>query len=101
MAKKATPENPDADFIKSIRDVAFVIAIYLYFSGWIYLYTYFNFFGVSVRQTDMEFYYFLVYSVNVMSYLIVSHWFITLCVVAASMAIVHWLRYRWVIYVLC
>jgi hypothetical protein len=101
MPKPPAPVKTGAEFLKSARDVAFIIAIYLYFAGWIYIYTYFNFFGVSMRETDMEFYYFLVYSVNVMSYLIVGHWFITSCIIIASIATVHWVRHTWVIYVIC
>jgi hypothetical protein len=101
MPKPPVPAKTGAEFLKSARDVAFIIAVYLYFAGWIFIYTYFNFFGVSMRETDMEFYYFLVYSVNVMSYLIVSHWFITSAVIIASIAIVHWIRHTWVIYVNC
>jgi len=92
-----TPTS-NSEFIKSIRDTAFLIAVYLYFAGWIYIYTYFGFFGISLGQADIEFYSFLIYSVNVMTYLIIGHWFISLCFVLLCSAILHWLRYSWVKY---
>jgi hypothetical protein len=50
------------------RDTAFLAAIYLYFSGWIYVYYYFNYFGISIRQIDIELYYLFIYSSNIFIY---------------------------------
>nr|WP_294941919.1 hypothetical protein [uncultured Mucilaginibacter sp.] len=101
MPEKFATTKSDFDFLKNARDIAFIFAVYLYFAGWIYIYSYYNFFGISIRQADMEFYYFLVYSANVLTYLIIGHWFITLCAVGLFSAALYWLKYNWVTYAIC
>lgn len=54
------------DILKSIRDIAFLFAIYLYFAGWTYRWYYLDYFGLSLTQADMEFYYFFVYAFDVL-----------------------------------
>jgi hypothetical protein len=54
------------DILKSIRDITFLFAIYLYFAGWTYRWYYLDFFGLSLTQSDTGFYYFFVYSFNVL-----------------------------------
>jgi hypothetical protein len=54
------------DILKSIRDIAFLFAIYLYFAGWTYRWYYLDYFGLSLSQADMEFYYFFVYAFDVL-----------------------------------
>lgn len=98
---ESSPVETGSAFLKSARDIAFIIAIYLYFAGWLYIYTYFDFFGLSIRQTDIEFYYFLVYSINVLNYLIISHWLITISSILVSIAIIRWVKHTWVTYIIC
>jgi hypothetical protein len=100
MADDETPSSSGADFLKSFRDLSFIIAIYLYFAGWIYLYFYYNYFGLSIRQVDMEFYSFLIYSVDVLYYL-VAHWLITSLVIICSVLLVHFIKHTWIIYIVC
>ncbi|HTH82074.1 MAG TPA: hypothetical protein VL490_04020 [Mucilaginibacter sp.] len=47
-----------------IRDITVIIAVYLYFSGWIYVYAYFGYYGLSMSQLDIDFYSLLIYSFN-------------------------------------
>jgi hypothetical protein len=100
MADDKSPPSSGADFLKSFRDLSFIIAIYLYFAGWIYLYFDYNYFGLSIRQVDMEFYSFLIYSVDVLYYL-VSHWLITSLVIICSVFLVHFIKHTWIIYIVC
>lgn len=93
MGKKHDVAETDTDFLKSIRDISFVIAIFLYFSGWIYVYSYYDYFGLSIRDIDVEFYYFLVYSLNVMLFL-VRYWFYTLPAIALLIGLAWLLRKR-------
>jgi hypothetical protein len=101
MPELSSPNNASADLLKSARDIAFILAIYLYFAGWVYLYTYFSFFGLSVGQQDTEFYTFIIYSVNVLSFLVVDHYLLTFFTIIVSLAILHWLNYRSVVYAIC
>ncbi len=101
MAKEKLPDETGPAFLKSARDIAFIMAIYLYFSGWVYIYTYFNAFGISIRQTEMEFYYFIVYSVNVITFLVFDHWFITACSVLTSIILINRVKKSWFIYAMC
>ena len=66
MAEKSVDEF---GFLKNALELAFLIALYLYFSGWIYLYFYLNSFGLSIRQVDIDFYNLIIYSLNVFIYL--------------------------------
>ena len=80
-------------FFSAAKDVAFVLAIYLYFSGWIYLYYYYYFFGLSIRQLDIEFYYFFIYSVNIFLFLADHKWSVLLPIFAG--AVIYYLSIRY------
>jgi hypothetical protein len=62
--------------LSSVRDTAFVVAIYSYFSGWIYVYAYFQFFGLSVGQSGIEVYSYLIYSYNTLEYVFSERGFV-------------------------
>ncbi|TFF37087.1 hypothetical protein [Mucilaginibacter psychrotolerans] len=96
-----SPVETETSFFKNAKDISFVLAIYLYFSGWVYIYTYFNFFGISIRQADMEFYYFLIYSVNVLTYLFIDHWLVAILLLAGSILLIKFLKQSWIVYMLC
>lgn len=53
------------DLLEILRFLFFVIAIYLYFIGWIYAHYFFHYFGISLNSVDIPFYYFFVYSYTV------------------------------------
>jgi hypothetical protein len=65
--------------LATYRDLAFLIAIYLYFAGWIYVYYYFDYFGISIKQIDIEVYYLFIYSSNIFIYC-KTGWIIATCV---------------------
>jgi hypothetical protein len=52
------------------------VAVYSYFSGWVYVYAYFQFFGLSVGQSGIEIYSFLIYSYNVLEYVFSERGFV-------------------------
>jgi hypothetical protein len=62
--------------LSSVRDIAFVVGIYSYFSGWVYVYAYFQFFGLSVGQSGIEIYSYLIYSYNVLEYVLSERGFV-------------------------
>jgi hypothetical protein len=100
MPETENADNAPADFLKTVRDITFIIAIYLYFAGWIYIYRYFDFFGLSIRQVDMDFYYFIVYSLNVLVYLI-KHWFIAVPVLILAIALIRYVKRKEIPYIIC
>lgn len=77
----------DKDLLKSVKDLTLLIAVFLYFAGWIYVYSFFSYFGVSIHDIDQEFYSFLIYSVNVIIYLCEVHIFYFLLSLATLGAI--------------
>jgi hypothetical protein len=101
MADPIASAESGSSFLKSARDVAFIIAIYLYFAGWVYIYTYFSAFGISIGQAGLEFYYFIVYSVNVISFLLLDHWIITLCATIVCVILIYQIKWNLYPYALC
>lgn len=80
MAKsKANAE--DSNYLKSARDLAFIVAIYLYYMGWIYIYFYLSSFNLSVKAIDADVYNFLIYSSDVFLYLYNHHLFVFIIIV--------------------
>lgn len=55
------------DYLKVLRNLIFFIAIYLYFTGWVYIYYYLDNFGISLSSLDTPLYFFFVYSYTVIS----------------------------------
>ncbi len=76
-------KNEDS-FLKKFAELSFVITIFLYFAGWIYIYEYFNYFGLSIRELEVDFYYVLIYSLNVFFYLFKFDNFITTLLLVAT-----------------
>lgn len=69
------PETPDKKAegdplatLKSIRDISFFLGIYFLFSGWMYIYYYLDYFGISVREADIDYSQFGIYSYSVIAY---------------------------------
>ncbi|QEM07201.1 hypothetical protein DIU31_028255 [Mucilaginibacter rubeus] len=101
MAESVQPAEAGSSFLKSARDIAFIIAIYLYFAGWVYIYTYFSAFGISIGQAGLEFYYFIVYSVNVISFLVIDHWFYSLLATMIFIILIYKIKWSWFPYASC
>jgi hypothetical protein len=100
MPKPKTNTESDADFLKFTRDLAAIIAIYLYFAGWLYIYYYYNRFGLSIKQLDIDFYSFIVYSLNVILYLL-HYWYFTALAITVSIVLIKIIKRNWVIYSIC
>ena len=90
----------EAGFLTSARDLTTIAAIYLYFGGWLYIYDYYNYFGLSIKQVDMDFYYFLVYSLNVILFYF-KYWYFTVAAIGVAIFAATKLRQAWVMYVIC
>jgi len=59
-------ENKEKNtFLSHLKEVTFFIAIYLYFMGFIYIYYFYEEFGIPLRVLDTPVYFFFVYSYNV------------------------------------
>jgi len=58
---QATGDKPPTLF-SMIRDVALLVGIYAYFSGWIYVFSYYRQFDVPLNHLDIPSYYFIVYA---------------------------------------
>lgn len=100
MPKPKINNESEADFLKSTRDLAAIIAIYLFFSGWLYIYYYYNRFGLSTKQLDIDFYSFIVYSLNVILYLL-HYWYLTALAITISVLLIKIIKRNWVIYSIC
>lgn len=50
-----------------LKNLILIVAVYLYFTGWIYLYRLYDHFGISFGSIDIPFYYFFIYSYSVIS----------------------------------
>lgn len=66
--KQDKPNN--ADLLSVIKQIAFLLAVYLYFTGWIYSYAYYQFFGLSAGQSGVPFYDYLILSYSVLEFII-------------------------------
>jgi len=51
--------------IQTIRNLTFIIAIYAYFAGFIYIYFLYENFGINIRLLNIPIYFYFVYSFNV------------------------------------
>ena len=51
-----------------LRDFVVIAAITLYFTGWLYIHSFYNIFGLSSLSLEIPFHYFFVYS-----YLVIAH----------------------------
>ena len=61
------------EVFSTLRNLLLLVAIYLYFIGWIYVYYYYNHFGISLFSLNIPVYYFFAYSNSV-----VGNWTTTL-----------------------
>lgn len=52
-------------FVSSLKEVTFFVAVYLYFAGFVYIYYYYDHFGIPLRVVDTPVYYYFVYSYNI------------------------------------
>jgi hypothetical protein len=57
--------NENHDLLSLLRNVIFIIAVYIYFVGWIYAFYLFEHFGIALNSVDIPFYYFFVYAYSV------------------------------------
>lgn len=53
--------------IKKIRDLTFILIIYLYFIAWIYVHFYYRQFGISASSVKIDYESYLMYSYNVVT----------------------------------
>lgn len=53
--------------LSTLKEVTFFVAIYLYFTGFVYISTFYDCFGIPLRSLDTPVYDFFVYSYNVMT----------------------------------
>ena len=83
-----TKEPNARPVLKEILDLSLILAGYLYFVGWVYLYAYLSYFGLSIRQMIIEIYAIIIYSLNVLLYL-VNHWYLSLPAFLIFFLLVH------------
>ena len=70
MISPKVGENTNSDnkeLFAFIKNVIFLIAIYLYFTGWAYAYFFYKYFGISLGALDINYLYFFIYSYPVIS----------------------------------
>ncbi len=59
------------------KNVIFLVAIYAYFIGWVYAYFLFGHFGIPLASVEIPFYFFFVYS-----YQVIANWWAVLILIA-------------------
>ena len=52
---------------QNIRDILLVVGIYLFFSGWVYVYYFYEYFGLSISGVKIDYTSYLVYSFVVLT----------------------------------
>ena len=79
-------------YLSTLRDFAFISAVYLYFIGWIYCYYYLISFGVGIRTAGIELYSMIIYSTGAFSYYAGSFlfWLGLVAVAAGLFAVRFW-----------
>jgi hypothetical protein len=60
----------DPNIFSTLRNLVFLLAIYSYFTGWLYAFYFYSQFGISLNSLDTPFYAFFVYSYTVVTNLI-------------------------------
>lgn len=61
-------------FLSSLKEVTFFVAVYLYFTGFVYIYYFYDHFGIPLRVVDTPVYYYFVYSYNIVWNLEAVRW---------------------------
>ena len=72
-------ESGERDFLSTLKNTVFVIAVHLYFAGWIYNFYLYKHFGINLGSLNIPFYYFFVYSFTVIY--LKLFWFIGIAMV--------------------
>jgi hypothetical protein len=80
--------------LKKIRDLTFIIVIYLYFIAWIYVHFYYQQFGISTSSIKIDYNSYLMYSYNVLTSNTFLYWVTVLVVILILRMIVLFLFAR-------
>src|SRR5215469_13334165 len=62
---KGSNRRHPAPLLRVIQDAVLPLAIYLYFTGFMYVYSLYNDLGIGLGGVDIPVYYFFIYSTNV------------------------------------
>src|SRR5258705_245203 len=63
MAKKETEESESFKVsLQDLRDILIIAGIYLFFTGWIYVYYFYDYFGIGLSLVNVDYTTYLVYS---------------------------------------
>ena len=68
--KKAGPEEVDKISIADLRNILIIAGIYLFFTGWIYTYYFYDYFGMSASLVSTDYSAYIVYSFMAL----ISYW---------------------------
>lgn len=60
--------------LTTLKEVTFFVAVYLYFAGFVYIYYFYDHFGISLRVVETPIYFFFVYSYNIVGNLGGMRW---------------------------
>jgi len=87
----AADENGKQSMASIAKNAIFVLAIYAYFSGWVYSYFLYNHFGIPLTSVEIPVYFFFIYS-----YSVIANWWIalacTVIVIAVYLIAINWPR---------
>src|SRR5579863_4389005 len=66
MSKEAAENTGDKFSIGDLRDILIIGGSFFFFTGWIYIYYFYDYFGISLSLVSIDYSTFIVYSFVVM-----------------------------------
>lgn len=78
-ARQSSLAGPSFALLSLLKDALVPLGIYAYFTGFIYIYYFYNRLGISLSAVDVPFYYFFLFSFNVLR----AHFFAVMASVLA------------------
>src|SRR4249920_1497477 len=97
LEKRVPPENPKVS-LGDLRDLLIIVGIFLFFTGWVYNYYFYDYFGLSLSQVHTDYSTFLVYSFLV---IISNHYLPLAGIIILFLVYMQWLRHYMKITVIC
>jgi len=67
MSNEKVPPSIQKISLGDVRDILIIVGIFLFFTGWVYIYFFYNYFGLSISLVNISYADYLVYSYNVLT----------------------------------
>jgi hypothetical protein len=67
MSNEKVPQSVQKISLGDVREILIIVGIFLFFTGWVYIHYFYNYFGLSISLVNIGYADFLVYSYNVLT----------------------------------